>query len=85
MDFTFSSAWIPASAGMTTKNHAFLMFVSPAKAEVQFGAFKRENPLTDGALTIRDSLVRRKKKVQALSTPRLQNSVNMSTNPQVSI
>jgi len=32
----FKSSWIPASAGMTTKNHAFLMFVSPAKAGVQF-------------------------------------------------
>jgi hypothetical protein len=36
MDFIFlKSFWIPASAGMTTKNQAFLMFVSPAKAGVQ--------------------------------------------------
>jgi hypothetical protein len=49
-------AWIPASAGMTTKNHAFLMFVSPAKAGVQFGAFKK-NPPSDDVLTIMDSLV----------------------------
>jgi hypothetical protein len=41
---------------MTTKNHAFLMFVSPAKAGVQFGAFKK-NPPSDDVLTIMDSLV----------------------------
>ena len=48
MDFIFfKSSWIPASAGMTTKNHAFLMFVSPAKAGVQFEAFKRKGPSTN--------------------------------------
>jgi hypothetical protein len=57
MDFIFfKSSWIPASAGMTTKNHAFLMFVSPAKlvpeclnpgAGVQFEAFKRKGPPTN--------------------------------------
>ena len=31
-------------AGMTTKNLAFLMFVSPAKAGVQFRVFKRKDP-----------------------------------------
>ena len=31
LDFIFlKSLWIPASTGMTTKNHAFLMFVSTA-------------------------------------------------------
>ena len=43
----FKSSWIPASAGMTTKNHAFLMFVSPAKAGVQFEAFKKKAPPTN--------------------------------------
>jgi hypothetical protein len=48
MDFIFfKSSWIPASAGMTPKNHAFLMFVSPAKAAVQFDAFKRKGPPTN--------------------------------------
>jgi len=50
MDFIFfKSSWIPASAGMTTKNHVFLMFVSPAKAGVQFEAFKRKGPPTNRA------------------------------------
>ena len=50
MDFIFfKSSWIPASAGMTAKNHAFL-FVSPAKAGVQFEAFKRKNPPTKWCL-----------------------------------
>jgi hypothetical protein len=45
MDFIFfKSSWIPASAGMTTENHAFPMFVSPAKAGVQFEALKRKGP-----------------------------------------
>jgi hypothetical protein len=48
MDFIFfESSWIPASAGMTTENQAFLMFVSPAKAGVQFEDFKRKGPPTD--------------------------------------
>jgi hypothetical protein len=48
MDFIFfKSSWIPASAGMTTKNHAFLMFVSPAKAGAQLEAFKRKGPPTN--------------------------------------
>jgi hypothetical protein len=47
---------IPASAGMTAKNRAFLMFVSPAKlvpeclnpeAGVQFEALKRKSPPTN--------------------------------------
>jgi hypothetical protein len=58
MDFIFfKSSWIPASAGMTTKNHVFLMFVSPAKAGVQLEAFKRKGPPTSDAQTIMDSLV----------------------------
>jgi hypothetical protein len=41
MDFIFfKSSWIPAYGGMAKKNHAFLMFVSPAKAGVQFEALK---------------------------------------------
>jgi len=32
---------------MTTKNHAFLMFVSPAKAGAQLEAFKRKGPPTN--------------------------------------
>ena len=57
MDFIFfKSSWIPASAGMTTKNHAFLIFVSPAKAGVQFEALKKNLP-TDDVQTIMDSLV----------------------------
>jgi hypothetical protein len=48
MDFIFSkSSWIPASAGMTTKNRAFLMFVSPAKAGVQFEVLKGKGPPTN--------------------------------------
>jgi len=48
MDFIFfKSSWIPASAAMTPKNYAFLMFVSPAKAAVQFDAFKRKGPPTN--------------------------------------
>jgi hypothetical protein len=38
---------IPASAGMTTKNHAFQVFVSPAKAGVQFEAFERKGRPTN--------------------------------------
>jgi hypothetical protein len=39
MDFVFSLSWIPASAGMTTKNPAFPTFVTLAKAGVQFKGF----------------------------------------------
>jgi hypothetical protein len=50
MDFIFfKSSRIPASAGMTTKNYAFLMFVSPAKAGVQFEDLKRKDPPTNDA------------------------------------
>jgi hypothetical protein len=50
MDFIFfKSSWIPASAGMTTKKDAFLMFVPPAKAGVQFEDLKRKGPPTNDA------------------------------------
>jgi hypothetical protein len=35
MDFVFSLSWIPASAGMTTKDLALATSVTPAKAGVQ--------------------------------------------------
>jgi hypothetical protein len=39
---------------MRTKNHAFGMFVSPAKAGVKFEAFKRKGPPSNDAWTIMD-------------------------------
>jgi hypothetical protein len=42
---------------MTTKNHAFLMFVTPAKAGVQFGVFQRQRPpINDELVKSRNSI-----------------------------
>jgi hypothetical protein len=57
-DFFFGSSWIPASAGMTSKNHAFLMFVTPAKPGVQFEVLKRKRIPVNDAGTIMDPFVR---------------------------
>jgi hypothetical protein len=45
--FYLKASWIPAFAGMTIKNHAFLIFVTPAKPGVQFKVSKRKSPPTD--------------------------------------
>ena len=54
----FGSSWIPASAGMASKNDAFLMFVTSAKPGVQFEVLKRKRIPVNDVGTIMDPFVR---------------------------